>query len=89
MAVNYFGPVRLTLGLLRAMRAQRFGHVVNIGTWGVQMKAPKFTAYIASETALDTWSRIAGRETYSDGVTFTNVRFGWCSTSWRRSSAMR
>ena len=48
MAVNYFGPVRLTLGLLQAMRAQRFGHLVNIGTWGVQMKAPKFTAYIAS-----------------------------------------
>ena len=45
------------------MRAQRFGHVVNIVTWGVQMKAPKFTAYIASKTALDTWSRIAGRET--------------------------
>ena len=60
MAVNYFGPVRLTLGLLPAMRAQGFGHIVNIGTWGVQLKAPKFTAYIASKTALDTWSRIAG-----------------------------
>ncbi|MGH3350026.1 MAG: SDR family NAD(P)-dependent oxidoreductase, partial [Nocardioides sp.] len=29
MAVNYFGAVRLTMGLLPAMRAQRFGHVVN------------------------------------------------------------
>jgi NAD(P)-dependent dehydrogenase (short-subunit alcohol dehydrogenase family) len=80
MAVNYFGPVRLTMGLLPAMRAQRFGHVVNIGTWGVQMKAPKFTAYIASKAALDTWSRIAGRETYADGVTFTNIRFGLVET---------
>jgi NAD(P)-dependent dehydrogenase (short-subunit alcohol dehydrogenase family) len=80
MAVNYFGPVRLTMGLLPAMRAQGFGHVVNIGTWGVQMKAPKFTAYIASKTALDSWSRIAGRETYADGVTFTNIRFGLVST---------
>ena len=80
MAVNYFGPVRLTLGLLPAMRAQGFGHVVNIGTWGVQMKAPKFSAYIASKTALDTWSRIAGRETYADGVTFTNIRFGLVRT---------
>ena len=80
MAVNYFGPVRLMLGLLPAMRAQGFGHVVNIGTWGVQMKAPKFTAYIASKTALDTWSRIAGRETYADGVTFTNIRFGLVQT---------
>jgi NAD(P)-dependent dehydrogenase (short-subunit alcohol dehydrogenase family) len=76
MAVNYFGPVRLTLGLLPAMRAQRFGHVVNVLSWGVQIKAPKFAAYLASKTALDTWSRIAGRETYRDNVTFTNMRFG-------------
>jgi NAD(P)-dependent dehydrogenase (short-subunit alcohol dehydrogenase family) len=80
MAVNYFGPVRLTMGLLPAMRAQRFGHVVNIVTWGVQMKAPRFTAYIASKTALDTWSRIAGRETYADNVTFSNIRFGFVRT---------
>lgn len=74
MAINYLAPVRLTLGLLPAMRAQRFGHVVNIVTWGVQIKAPKFSAYIASKAALDTWSRIAGRECYGDNVTFTNVR---------------
>jgi NAD(P)-dependent dehydrogenase (short-subunit alcohol dehydrogenase family) len=80
MAINYFGPVRLTLGLLPAMRAQQFGHVVNIVTWGVQMKAPKFSAYIASKTALDTWSRIAGREAYADNVTFTNMRFSLVRT---------
>ena len=74
MAINYFGPVRLILGLLPRMRERRFGHVVNIVTWGVQMKAPKFTAYIASKTALDTFSRIAGRETWFDNVTFTNLR---------------
>ena len=81
MAINYFAPVRLTMGLLPAMRAQGFGHVVNIVTWGVQMKAPKFAAYIASKTALDTWSRIAGRETYADGVTFTNMRFSLVATA--------
>lgn len=80
MAVNYFAPVRLTMGLLPAMRAQRFGHVVNIVTWGVQMKAPKFAAYIASKTALDSWSRIAGREAYGDNVTFTNMRFALVRT---------
>lgn len=80
MAINFFGPVRLTMGLLPAMRAQGFGHVVNVLSWGVQMKAPKFSAYLASKTALDTWSRIAGRETYADGVTFTNIRFGLVRT---------
>ena len=80
VAVNFLGPVRLTLGLLPAMRAQGFGQVVNIVTWGVQMKAPKFSAYIASKTALDVWSRIAGRETYGDNVTFTNMRFALVRT---------
>ncbi len=74
MAINYFGPVRLTMGLLPRMRERRFGHVVNIVTWGVQLKAPKFSAYIASKTALDTFARIAGRETWFDNVTFTNLR---------------
>jgi len=80
MAVNYFGPVRLTMGLLPAMRAQRFGHVVNIVTWGIQVKAPKFAAYIASKTALDTFSRIAGREAFFDNVTFTNMRLSLVHT---------
>jgi len=80
-AINFLGPVKLTLRLLPAMRAQRFGHVVNIVTWGVQMKAPKYSAYIASKTALDVWSRIAGRETYGDNVTFTNMRFALVRTA--------
>jgi NAD(P)-dependent dehydrogenase (short-subunit alcohol dehydrogenase family) len=80
MALNYFGPVRLTMGLLPARRAQRFGHVVNILTWGIQVKAPKFSAYIASKTALDSWSRIAAREAYADNVTFTNMRFSLVRT---------
>jgi NAD(P)-dependent dehydrogenase (short-subunit alcohol dehydrogenase family) len=94
MAINYFGPVRLTLGLLPSMRAQKFGHVVNVVTWGVQLKAPKFAAYIASKTALDTFARIAGREAWYDGVTFSNVRLSLVRTdmiaateAYRRASA--
>lgn len=80
MAINYLAPVRLVLGLLPAMRAQGSGHVVNVVTWGVQIKAPKFAAYIASKAALDTFSRIAARETYADNVTFTNVRMSLVRT---------
>jgi short-subunit dehydrogenase len=80
MAINYFAPVRLMLGLLPGMVERGDGHVVNILTWGVQVKAPKFSAYIASKTALDVFSRIAGRELYGDGVTFTNMRFGLVRT---------
>lgn len=80
MAVNFFGPVRLTMGLLPAMREQKFGHVVNIVTWGNQIKAPKFSAYIASKTALDVFGRIMGRETFFDNVTCTNVRVALVAT---------
>jgi NAD(P)-dependent dehydrogenase (short-subunit alcohol dehydrogenase family) len=86
MAINYFAPVRLMLGLLPAMRAQRFGHVVNVLSWGVQIKAPRFSAYLASKTALDTWTRIAGRETYADNVTFTNVRLPLVRTAMIRET---
>ena len=95
IAINYIAPVRLILGLLPQMVERGDGHVVNILTWGVQVKAPKFAAYIASKTALDTFSRIAGRETYGDGVTFTNIRLSLVRTDmigptdvYRRSPAM-
>jgi short-subunit dehydrogenase len=80
MAVNFFGPVRLTMGLLPAMREQKFGHVVNIVTWGNQIKAPKFAAYIASKSALDVFGRIMGREAFFDNVTCTNVRVALVDT---------
>jgi short-subunit dehydrogenase len=80
VAINYLAPVRLILALLPQMVEQGDGHVVNILTWGVQVKAPKFAAYIASKAALDTFSRIAGRETYGDGVTFTNIRLSLVRT---------
>lgn len=80
MAINYFGPVRLTMGLLPAMRARGFGHVVNVVSWGVQLKAPKFSAYLASKAAIDTWGRILAREARSDGVHVTNMRFGLVKT---------
>ncbi|MEV5001666.1 SDR family NAD(P)-dependent oxidoreductase [Nocardioides sp. LML1-1-1.1] len=74
MAVNYFGPVRLTMGLLPAMRAQGFGHVVNIVTWGNQIRAPKFAPYIAAKSALDVFGRILGREMFFENITCTNMR---------------
>ena len=78
--LNFVAPVRLTLGLLPGMVERREGRVVNVLTWGVQVKAPKFSAYIASKSALDVWSRIAGRELYGDGVTFSNVRLSLVRT---------
>ena len=73
MALNYFGAVRLILGLLPHMTERRFGHIVNVSSIGVQANPPRFSAYVASKAALDAFSRVVATETYGDGVTFTNI----------------
>lgn len=44
MAVNYSGPVALTMGLLPSMVERGEGHVIQISTIGVQTGAPNFGA---------------------------------------------
>ncbi len=73
MQLNYFGAVRLVMGLLPTMREQRRGHVVNISSIGVQTNPPRFSAYVASKSALDSWSNVVASELVGDGVTFTGV----------------
>ncbi|MET1071383.1 MAG: SDR family oxidoreductase, partial [Umezawaea sp.] len=74
MALNYFAPMRLILGLLPHMTERRSGHVVNVSTMGVQTNTPRFSAYLGSKAALDAVGRVAAAETVADGVTFTSVR---------------
>ncbi|WP_134738917.1 SDR family oxidoreductase [Nocardioides sp. 503] len=73
MQLNYFGAIRLVMGLVPQMRYQRRGHVVNVSSIGVQTNPPRFSAYVASKAALDSWSNVVSSELVGDGVTFTNV----------------
>ncbi len=73
MQLNYFGAIRLLMGLLPAMQRSGFGHVVNISSIGVQTNPPRFSAYVASKAALDAWSRVVSSELIGDGVTFTTI----------------
>jgi NAD(P)-dependent dehydrogenase (short-subunit alcohol dehydrogenase family) len=73
MQLNYFGAVRLILGVLPHMRARRRGHIVNVSTIGVQTNPPRFSAYVASKAALDAFTRVVASEVVGDGVTFTTV----------------
>ncbi|HME04350.1 MAG TPA: hypothetical protein VKG38_15120 [Solirubrobacteraceae bacterium] len=41
MQLNYFGPIKLILGLLPDVRERRIGQIVNVSTLGVQTNAPK------------------------------------------------
>ena len=59
MQLNYFGALRVTMGLLPGMVAKHKGHVVNISSISVLVNAPRFSAYVASKAALDAWTRCA------------------------------
>jgi NAD(P)-dependent dehydrogenase (short-subunit alcohol dehydrogenase family) len=73
MSLNYFGCLRITMGLLPGMVAKHKGHVVNISSIGVLTNAPRFSAYVASKAALDAWTRCASSEYADLGVTFTTI----------------
>jgi len=73
MQVNYFGALRMTMGLMPHMSARRRGHVINISSIGVLTNAPRFSAYVASKAALDAWTACASSEFADVGVKFTTI----------------
>ena len=70
MQVNYFGAIRLTMALLPSMSERKQGHVINMSSIAALTPSPRFSAYVASKSALDAWTKAAAVE-YSD----LNVRF--------------
>ena len=73
MALNYFGAVRLTLGVLPSMMAKRRGHVINISSIGVLTNAPRFSAYVSSKAALEAFGRCAASEFSDMNIDFTTI----------------
>jgi len=73
MSLNYFGALKMILGLLPEMEKRRSGHIINISSIGVLTNAPRFSAYVASKAALDAFSRCAASEFNDTGVAFTTI----------------
>ncbi len=73
MQLNYFGALRVTMGLLPGMVAKKKGHIVNISSISVLVNAPRFSAYVASKAALDAWTNCASSEMADQGITFTTI----------------
>jgi NAD(P)-dependent dehydrogenase (short-subunit alcohol dehydrogenase family) len=73
MEVNYFGALRLTMGLIPGMLRKKKGHVVNISSIGVLTNAPRFSAYVASKAAMDAWTRCAASEFADRQIDFTTI----------------
>ena len=73
MQLNYFGALRLIMGFLPTMIAQKRGHIINISSIGVLSNAPRFSAYVASKSALDSFSACAASEFLDKGINFTTI----------------
>ena len=71
--INYLGPVRLLLGLLPSMRDHGGGHIVNVSTAGVNFPPLRWSAYIASKAAFETWLSGVVPEARADGITATSI----------------
>jgi NAD(P)-dependent dehydrogenase (short-subunit alcohol dehydrogenase family) len=73
MQLNYFGSLRLIFGFLPKMIEQKRGHIINISSIGVLSNAPRFSAYVASKSALDSFSACAASEFVDKGINFTTI----------------
>ena len=73
MRLNYFGAIRLILRVLPSMIERRSGHIVNVSSMGVLASPPRFSAYIASKSALDAFSRCVRAEVLDKNVQFTTI----------------
>jgi NAD(P)-dependent dehydrogenase (short-subunit alcohol dehydrogenase family) len=73
MQLNYFGALKLILAFMPGMRERKGGHIINVSSIGVQTNTPRFSAYVASKSALDAFSRCTAPEVVADNVKFTTV----------------
>jgi NAD(P)-dependent dehydrogenase (short-subunit alcohol dehydrogenase family) len=73
MQLNYFGALRLIMGFLPKMIEQRNGHIINISSIGVLSNAPRFSAYVASKSALDSFAACASSNSSTRAFTSINV----------------
>ncbi|WAC89431.1 SDR family NAD(P)-dependent oxidoreductase [Mycobacterium sp. Aquia_213] len=80
MQLNYLGAVQLILKFIPGMRERGFGHIVNVSSVGVQTRAPRFGAYIASKAALDSLCDALQAEVVNDDVKFTTVHMALVRT---------
>lgn len=73
MQLNYFAAVRVAMGFLPGMIEKKKGHIINISSIGVLTNAPRFSAYVASKSALEAFSRCAASEFADRGIDFTSI----------------
>ncbi len=88
LSLNFLGAVRLIMGFLPGMRAEKQGQILNVSTIGVQVNVPRYGAYIASKAALDAFSRVLAVEALKDGVKVTTIYMPLVKTPMMKSTTI-
>ncbi|MEZ5168949.1 MAG: SDR family NAD(P)-dependent oxidoreductase [Acidimicrobiales bacterium] len=80
MATNYFGAVRLTLGLLPTLLSRARAHVVTVSSIAAKLSAPGEAAYDASKAALSAFFEAMAVELFDSPVSVHLVYPGLVDT---------
>ncbi|MGV0625109.1 SDR family NAD(P)-dependent oxidoreductase [Mycolicibacter minnesotensis] len=76
MALNYLGPVHLTLGFLPQMKQRGSGHIVNVSTMAALLSvAPRYSAYAASKKALGLFGKTLAAELSDTDIAVTTIYY--------------
>lgn len=73
MQLNYFAAVRMIMAFLPSMAKRRSGHIINISSIGVLTNVPRFSAYVASKSALDAFTRCISGEVASRNIETSSI----------------
>lgn len=79
--LTLMSAVRLTRGLLPAMRAQRWGRIVNVTSLSVREPLLELTLSNAFRSGVTAFARTLANEVASEGVTVNNVAPGYTATA--------
>lgn len=71
--VNLLGPVALALPVLAAMRRERRGQLISVGTVGMTLPGPGWSVYTATKAGFDAWLRSVSPELRADGVAVSSI----------------
>jgi NAD(P)-dependent dehydrogenase (short-subunit alcohol dehydrogenase family) len=80
MQTNFFGPLRIVLGLLPGMLERKSGHILYSSSMGTLAPTPRFGAYLASKSAMDALSDSMAAELTDHHIHVTSIKYPMVKT---------
>ncbi len=87
MQTNYFGSLRILLGLLPSMVERTSGHILYSSTMGTLAPTPRFGAYLASKSAMDALQDSMAAEYADRNIHFTSIKYPMVKTGMLASTS--